>query len=300
VVYLSTRSDQRLIDEYLDWAKRYLAWTPATVKLRTHQLKHLGQFLETRNTTIAAASQEDLRAFTDQLRGGADCRANVVSCLHKLYEYVIDERDLRTDDPTRKLRRPRVHKRKPRPMPVEHVQRALTYASADPQMLAVLAVIFCCGLRVGEIARLTTDSLEPTPDGGRLFVIGKGNKDRLVPVPPLVMDLLRPLPRGSGPLFPRPSDGKHHSANGMSSTVNRFLHQECAIPQTAHRGRARFATDFHERERSVLILAEVLGHSDVSTTMLYTEVDADQAVAPMAAIATDRLAGVPTRRRRVS
>lgn len=302
---MAARGDRYLLRDYVEWRRRYQYWrTDVTVSLRTRQLRRLQRWLEAHGLTFVTASYFDLLDFLAQLDGGPESLSGMTSAVKGLYEYMVEVLELREDDPARKLRRPRVPRRSEdererRAMPIEYVERALTYASAEPEIFAQLTLVFCLGLRCCEVARLDRSDVERLPDGtGRMFVHGKGLKGRTLPVPESVMSVLAPFLRGPGPVFPRPSDGRRHTANMVSWRLNRYLHQVCDIEHTAHTGRGVFATTYYQLDPNAYRLARLMGHASIETTALYTRTRPAESLPPLTQLAEARLARAPKPRRR--
>lgn len=296
-----------LLAKYIAWRQRYDDWSQATVQVRKSQLSRLIEYLtDERERSLTTAAHGDLTAWVETYSDlTPDALANLISAAKGLYDYLIVELELREDDPTRRLRRPRIRKRDPRPMPEQYVERALQMAVADEVLFAMLALIFCAGLRCGELARIAKADVEPADEAGSglLWVQGKGNKTRVVPLSPGLCDVLRPLLRGRpGPLFPS-RFGKHQAPNAVSKKLNTFLREEVGCQHTAHSGRHRFGTDYHGFDPSVFRQAGLMGHASVETTQRYTRVNPKDTVEPMRQLAEHRLgdvADIRNRRRRRS
>jgi integrase/recombinase XerC len=145
---------------------------------------------------------------------------------------------------------------------------------------AVIALLYGCGLRVGEALSLTRREA-PAPGQEALLVTGKGGKERVVPLLPLVVEAIRdyldacpfdPVPEG--PLFV----GARGKALGPRRVQERMaaLRALLGLPETAspHALRHSFATHLLAGGGDLRAIQELLGHASLSTTQRYTEVDA--------------------------
>jgi integrase len=156
--------------------------------------------------------------------------------------------------------------------------------AARPQMRAMLSLAAFAGLRCQEIAGLDRDDIIEAKGLIRVRM-GKGGKERTVPVHPDVMEALRclPLPR-TGAIFVRPRGGRF-SAHWMSATINAYL-KEAGINAAAHQCRHWFGTEIYASTHDIRITQELMGHQSPTTTAGYI---AYSHVAAAAAVATLKL-----------
>lgn len=184
-----------------------------------------------------------------------------------------------TTDPAAHLSSIRLTRSVPRPAPIDVLQRAL--ATADARLVLAISLALYAGLRRAEIAGLHTRDL--CPDS--LLVMGKGRKERRVPLHPQLASLLRveldrrhagqpapgwpSTPAADGWLFPSHPDPSHPlSARRLGTLMTAALGGEW----TAHTVRHRFATEAYAAERDLRAVQELLGHSNPETTARYAAV----------------------------
>lgn len=143
--------------------------------------------------------------------------------------------------------------------------------------LALFSLLYGAGLRISEALQLDQKSLET--EGG-LHIKGKGNKERIIPILPLVCDrlkdYLKSLPfalSSDDPLF-LGAKGKRLSV-GVAERAMRNLRRNIGLPEsvTPHALRHSFATHLLEEGSNLRIIQELLGHSSLSTTQRYTQAD---------------------------
>lgn len=251
-----------------------------TIELR---LRCLRCFEHWAGGDLFSVTHHDIDRFLDSRvsrTGGrieSKTRYGWLSHLHKFYEWAIVN-DLTTVDPTVKIDRPKMRQNYPRPMREADVAKALEHA--DTQMYAWLMLAAYAGFRCMEIAGMTEDWL--LRDEGVLHVVwGKGGKERFVPAHPHVVAALDSygLPR-RGAVFNRPLGGRW-PATEVSRQGNTFL-AGLGINATMHQARHRFATRFYASCHDLRLTQKVMGHSNPSTTALYTAVsDAEARTAVM-------------------
>jgi integrase/recombinase XerD len=203
--------------------------------------------------------------------------ARKISALRQFFGFVIDE-GLREDDPTHALPRPAT--RRPLPRILSHAEVEALFAAAEEaatadspaavRMLTFLELLYGSGLRATELVALPLSAVPR--DAPFLTVIGKGGQARMVPVS-------QPLRDSDSPwLFP--------SRTGHLSRVRLFqLLRELAVradlpPEklSPHVLRHAFATHLLEGGADLRALQTLLGHADISTTQIYTHVDAARLV----------------------
>ena len=149
-------------------------------------LKTLTDWLTHRGLTLLTLQAEDLQQFlAERLEGGykASSSARLLSAMRRIFQYLYREK-LRSDDPSTLLAAPKLPQRLPKDLSEAQVERLLQAPSTDiPLELrdkAMLELLYATGLRVSELVGLTLSDVSLRQ--GVVRVIGKGNKERLVPL----------------------------------------------------------------------------------------------------------------------
>ena len=250
----------------------YVTWCAAaniaatTVRLRLSYLHRLALCAP----APFEVDQGVLLGFVGRAGWSAETRKSARAAVASFYRWAADTG--RTGvNPAARLPVVRVPAGMPRPAPAAAVRDAL--ASADPRGRLMVMLAAFAGLRCCEIARCHSDDVV----AGRLRVVGKGGRRRVVPLAPL---LLAELPTDAGWFFPSPAGG-HLRAD----TVSRLL-RELLAPYTAHTLRHRFASRAYEVTHDLRAVQELLGHSKPETTMRYTLVPDDALRAAVLAAAS--------------
>jgi site-specific recombinase XerD len=155
----------------------------------------------------------------------------------------------------------------PRPAPEQVVQTGTSITDTRVRLMIRLAA--WAGLRCCEICRVHTDDLEQDLVGWSLRVLGKGSKIRVVPLPRRLALELRS--QDAGWVFPGKIDG-HLSAHRVSELISAAL----PVGVTAHMLRHRFASATYQTSgHDIRAVQELLGHSSVATTQIYTAIQSD-------------------------
>ncbi len=165
----------------------------------------------------------------------------------------------RSDDPSLdvpRVKKPHAH---PRPCPDRYIAAAMGMATPSEKLMIRLGAE--CGLRRGEIARVHSDDVVADSAGHSLIVRGKGDKQRIVPLPD---DLANIVMETQGYLFPGRFGG-HVEESYIGDHISRLLPDGYA----AHTLRHRFATTAYATTHDLFVVAELLGHESVETTEHY-------------------------------
>jgi integrase/recombinase XerD len=234
-----------------------------------------------------------VRATRDQLRGYLnDCvdrgvrprtSARLLSSLRRFYHYLLRE-GLIHEDPTATLEAPKLGRTLPKSLSEEQVERLLTAPDADVPLglrdRAMLETLYATGLRVSELVGLSLQQVNL--QAGVLKVIGKGNKERLVPLGEESIEWLQRYLSGARKelLGTHVSDALFPTARGAAMTRQAFWHNIKRYAQRAgiesrlspHTLRHAFATHLLNHGADLRVVQMLLGHADLSTTQIYTQV----------------------------
>lgn len=228
-----------------------------------------------------------LRDFAARLAGeglAASTVSRKLSALRSYFGFLVEE-GVRDSDPTERLETPRRVRSLPEVLSVEEVDRLLAAVSPEEELAfrdaAILEVLYGAGLRVAELTGLRVRSL--LLKEGLVHLLGKGSKERLVPLGAsarrAVRRYLRELrPRldrgeGEGRVFLN-RHGRPLSRMGVWKILRRHV-QRAGIRKrvTPHTLRHTFATHLLEGGADLAAVQEMLGHADIATTEIYTHVD---------------------------
>lgn len=242
-------------------------------------------------TMLIALKVRDVRAFMAARRAEEISGRSLMRMLAGLRSFgrYLEREGHGTMSALAAVRSPKVPRRLPRPLPVAAAV-ALTDVAVradedrEPWVLArdaaVLALLYGAGLRISEALGLRRIDA-PVPGVDQVTVLGKGGKERMVPILPVVADAVAayltacplPLPP-EGPLFVGARGGPL-SPRIIQYAVAR-LRGALGLPDgaTPHALRHSFATHLLARQGELRAIQELLGHASLSTTQLYTQVDA--------------------------
>lgn len=268
-----------IIDEHCAHLAR-LNRRPGTIYQRRKVLDRLTRFLEP--DQLLAVEVSDLRSFIDRAEFSTEYQAAETTHLIGFYRWAQIEGH-RDTDPTVRLERPSRRKGHPRPMPDEHVARALTADTVERDWFHIAAF---AGLRASEIAALRGEDYRHHQLEVR---DGKGGKRRVVPVPDVLAVELAHLPRG-GVWFPHGWDADRCITGGqLARWANLWLHEH-DIPETLHQLRHWYATQLRKAGVPLEVIRDLLGHASVATTEVYTKVEDHEGALAVAKLRPPRAA----------
>jgi integrase/recombinase XerD len=276
-----------LIEQFLDalWLERNLAQN--TLDSYRLDLCALTDWLAAHDLTLQNAQVLDLQSFlADRVDGGykATSSARMLSAMRRMFQYLYREK-IRADDPSALLSSPKLPQRLPKDLTEDQVETLLqTPVTEDPLGLrdkAMLEVLYATGLRVSELVGLTMSDISLRQ--GVVRAIGKGDKERLVPLgEEAVYWLEQYLAYGRSWLINNGTlDILFPSKRGQKMTRQTFWHRikhyavlaninsEALSP---HVLRHAFATHLLNHGADLRVVQMLLGHSDLSTTQIYTHV----------------------------
>jgi integrase/recombinase XerD len=276
------------VGDFLDYLRFERGLSANTVAAYGRDLDALAAFLAARGCAPLSAASADIDAYFDG--PGGDGRATTVArrmaAVRGLYRFVIREGRLAAD-PAANLRSPRRGRPLPKVLSVSEVEAILAQVraagAAGQRDLAMIELLYGCGLRASELVSLRLADVDL--EGGLVRCLGKGGKERVVPVGShavaalarYVNDGRRRLLLGRRPeeLFvnargrPLTRQGLHYLLRGYAQAAG------IRRPVSAHVFRHSFATHLVRAGADLRSVQEMLGHADVSTTQVYTHVTAE-------------------------
>jgi len=274
-------ADAPLVDSFCDdlWLEDGLAQN--TLASYRRDLAQLASFLK--KTPLAKASEENLFAFLAARRGRASSAARMLSSLKRFFGWCLRERKIKAD-PTLKLDPPKHTPRFPKVLSEADVEALLAAPDVGtPRGMrdrTMFEVLYAAGLRVSELVGLKV--FEVNLDAGVLRVMGKGAKERLVPLGEEAVDWVRRYLKDfrSSLLKKKSSDHLFITARGASMTRQAFWQNikrygARAVPGrplSPHVLRHAFATHLINHGADLRVVQMLLGHADISTTQIYTHV----------------------------
>lgn len=243
-------------------------------------------FLDRRRLgVLEAADPRVLRGYLADLHERGLARTSIarrLATLRSFFRYLCRQGKARAN-PARELRTPRLPKRLPGHLPIDQSEALLRQDyGADPASgardRALLETLYATGVRVAELAALDVEDLDLREGGVR--VLGKGGKERMVPLGGKAITALRGYlgerEEGGGPVFQNARGGRLTVRSIHRIVQARARAAGLAARVTPHTLRHTFATHLLDAGADLRLIQELLGHARLTTTQRYTHVSADR------------------------
>ncbi len=296
------REFARYLRTYLDHLLIERGRARNTVTSYERDLIRYGEFLMGATKTIGTVQRQDIEDLLTQVREpakgpekvpplSAASVARLLASIRGFHRFLADER-IRNDDPTAGLKPPKAAQRLPKTLTVEHVQQLLE--APDPETpagmrdRALLELLYSTGARVSEAIALDVDAIQGVRDQGVVRLLGKGNKQRIVPVGTYAQSAIdtylvraRPALMGKGTGTPAlfvNSQGRRITRQSAYGII-KVSAERCGLANvfdiSPHTLRHSFATHLLNGGADVRVVQELLGHASVTTTQIYTHITQD-------------------------
>lgn len=275
------------IDAYLDHLRVERALAKNTLESYARDLNQLAQSLrESANVDdVDAGALAELLAANVKRGFGARSSARQLSALRGFFKFLIKERAMRAD-PSALVERPHLSKKLPKLLSVDEIVRITDKPNEGKSRglrdLAMIHLMYACGLRVSELCGLRVADLDR--QRGVVSVLGKGSKRRIVPVGEVALvhvdrylEEVRPkLERPGEPALFLSPRGKPLTRQGFWKLLTRYARAAgVATPASPHKLRHSFATHLLAGGADLRAVQAMLGHADLGTTEIYTHVAND-------------------------
>ena len=277
-----------LLDEFCDhlWLEDGLSRN--TLESYRHDLSKFSSWLEKQgDADMLQATQADIQGFLAHLVGENKAKATstsrAISSLKRLFRYLLRQNKI-SADPTLQIATPKLPRSLPKSLTEQDVELLLNAPDVTTPLgmrdRTMLEVLYATGLRVSELVTLTV--AQASLDMGVVRVMGKGSKERLVPLGEEALDWLRRYLQAARTvlLAARLSDVLFVTTRGGGMTRQMFWYLikkyarrgGLSKPMSPHTLRHAFATHLLNHGADLRVVQLLLGHADISTTQIYTHV----------------------------
>ena len=280
-------SGSELLDEFCDtlWLEDGLSRN--TLASYRRDLDKFSAWLDgQRKAAITDATQADIQAYLAYLyqqHAKPTSTSRSISSLKRLFRYLLRQNRI-SADPTLQIDRPKLPRSLPKSLTEQDVELLLDAPDVQTPLglrdRTMLEVLYATGLRVSELVTLTMAQV--SLDMGVVRVMGKGSKERLVPLGEEAIDWIRRYIAAGRPLLlgGKLSDAMFVTQRGAGMTRQMFWylikkhakHGGMHKPLSPHTLRHAFATHLLNHGADLRVVQMLLGHSDISTTQIYTHV----------------------------
>jgi integrase/recombinase XerD len=282
---------KELIASFLDYMSVERGLAKNTIMAYREDLSAYAAFLAKKGiTSVSAPTKNDIINFMLSQKDsgiGATSIARRLAAIRMFYRFLVRERILR-DDPTTLIDSPKLWKKIPETLSVNEIEALI----AQPQMRskqgirdkAILEIMYATGMRISEVVNLK--ALDLNLEVGFLRCVGKGNKERVIPLGKKAILAVSKYLQSVRPglLKNKTSDclfisrlGSKISRQSLWKLIKRYA-KEARIkkPMKPHILRHSFATHLLEHGADLRSVQEMLGHSNIATTQIYTHINKDR------------------------
>ncbi len=274
------------IDDYLNYCRFEKRLSKNTVSSYTYDLKSYRAFLIEQNITeVEEIKQEHITAYLKYLSEQNEAISSIahqLTTIKNLHKYLVRQKIV-TKDVSETVERPKLRKSLPHTLSVEEVDQLLDLplnTAFDYRNKAMLELLYGTGLRISELINLTLHNVDFT--NCVIRVNGKGSKERIIPLGEYSMKALQDyLPEREklekkvryDQLFLN-NHGKPITRQGFFKILKKLLLEKGLNPNVSpHTLRHSFATHLLNHGADLRSIQEMLGHSDIATTKIYTHLD---------------------------
>lgn len=282
------RDWERYIKEFVHYLKIERSLAENSILAYQQDIEKLKDFVSAVEKSPATVTTEDLKQFIASLYDlglSARSQARIISGWKQFFDFLLLE-DVRKDDPSEGLDMPKIGRKLPEVLTIEEIDRILAIidlSKAEGQRnKAIIETLYSCGLRVSELVNLKLQDC--FFEEGFLRIIGKGNKERLVPVSPSVKDEVAtyleydrsalPIQRGEEPYVFLNRRGARLTRVMIFTLIKNYANLAGIRKNISpHTFRHSFATHLIEGGANLRAIQEMLGHESITTTEIYTHLD---------------------------
>lgn len=273
-----------LIDKFLDYYWLSSGASQNTLSAYRSDLKLFSKWLD---SNLSRASNIHINDYFKHRQLSAATQARILTCLRIFYQYLITQQLIKTN-PTAKLHHPKQIQKLPVFLNIEEVDQLLNTPDKNTifgmRDRAMLELLYSCGLRVSELITLDYHNINLNEEYIRIH--GKGNKERLLPMGEVAMDYLNTYEQKARPFLLKSGQTDHYFLSNRGSGMSRqnffYIIKAYAAkagidkPLSPHTLRHAFATHLVQQGADLRSVQLMLGHSDISTTQIYTHIQNTQ------------------------
>lgn len=259
-----------------------------TIESYSNDLNKLSDFLTPKSISATKVRLNDLKDFITSISEilSETSQSRIISAIKSFYKFLLIENLIQTD-PSENLVSPKIGRKLPNVLTIEEINLIINSVESNDVGIrnrAIIEIIYGCGLRVSELTNLLLSNLFLKQ--GYIKIVGKGNKERLSPIGSLAIDSLNDFLTNVRPgLKINNKFSDHVFINNRGTSLSRSMIFKMIKKYTLkaninkdispHSLRHSFATHLVEGGANLRAVQEILGHSSITTTEIYTHLDSD-------------------------
>jgi integrase/recombinase XerD len=270
-----------MLSEYLNHLAQERGYSPNTLEAYERDILEFLNYHDSQNAKLYHITRREVNRYLAELRSRQNATASIlrkISSIKGFYSW-LQAKGVLSENPLSLLELPKRRKTLPKVLTVGEVSRLLSSEALCLQDKVIVELLYACGLRVSELVNLLVKGIDIS--GGYIRVLGKGGKERLIPLGDVSVMVIKKYLAETGlkgddpllihleshaPLFKTPLNRREiwQRVRDMKQLIGRDV--------SPHTFRHSFATHLLENGADLRVVQELLGHSDISTTQIYTQI----------------------------
>ncbi|MDA9642216.1 site-specific tyrosine recombinase XerD [Candidatus Thioglobus sp.] len=276
--------NNNLIDQFIDYYWLTSGASKNTLSAYRSDLNIFNKWLNQKPfTSVDKKLVHDYFSYRKKSNLSAASRSRILTCLHSFFQYLLNNQKM-SNDPTEQMDYPKLEKKLPIFLNIQEVEKLIeapnTNSIYGQRDRAMLELLYSCGLRVSELISLSYHNLNLKEEFVRVH--GKANKERMMPLGEMAIDFLDQYERNSRTLLLKNGQCDSYFLSNRGSAMSRqnffYIIKGYAAtaginkPISPHSLRHAFATHLVQKGADLRSVQLMLGHSDISSTQLYTHI----------------------------
>ena len=281
--------NNNLVDNFLSFLQNDKKLSDNTLQSYNRDIKLYGNYLDAHNLNAVDGTEESIKTYFDELRteGKADSTiSRNLASLRSFYQYLYKNKVV-SEDPTSHIESPKITRKPPKILSTEQVELLLNQPKCVDlkgyRDKAMLELVYATGIRVTELISLDVDDLDLTSSSIKCATRGK---ERIIPLGSLANNALNEyITKARKSMLKDDSDqalfvnvnGKRLTRQGFWKIIKQYKNQaDIDVDITPHTLRHSFAMHLLENGAELRAIQEMLGHSDISSTQVYAQMEQDR------------------------
>ncbi len=265
-----------LLSEYINHLAHERGYSQNTLEAYERDIAEFMDDFERSKGKLSQISSRQMNRFVAQLRQKGNATSTILRKISSIkgFFYWMQRKGYIAKNPLAVLELPKRTKTLPKILSVRDLERLLEHPQLSLRDKVMIELLYACGLRVSELTELTIDQIELS--AGYLRCLGKGGKERLIPMGDLSIEILSKYIeqshlKGKDPLLVQDLLKEPLNRREVWRRIKE-LGELIGKDISPHTFRHSFATHLLENGADLRVVQELLGHSDISTTQIYTQV----------------------------
>ena len=276
--------NNNLIDQFIDYYWLTSGASKNTLSAYRSDLNIFSKWLnQTPFTSVDKKLVQEYFSYRKKSNLSAASQSRILTCLHSFFQYLLNNQKM-TYDPTEQMDYPKLEKKLPIFLNIQEVENLMEVPNTNSiygqRDRAMLELLYSCGLRVSELISLSYHNLNIKEEFVRVH--GKGNKERMLPLGEVAIDFLDQYEKNSRAILLKNGQCDSYFLSNRGSAMSRqnffYIIKGYAVtagidkPISPHSLRHAFATHLVQKGADLRSVQLMLGHSDISSTQLYTHI----------------------------